>query len=263
MNVLKAVGIAALVGSLLAEGCVKRSQSEIQLEQKAQEALPSVAARLEERLGIQFEELPDVIVSPGSCGSSSISACHDFNFWIDYFNLPIVGDKIIINKPEVYSEDPKKIPLTLSHELGHHYIKGRAKKLGLRYAYATDDQKYFDEFTHLLDEKKANPQSAVIRHDLRDFIDASYLPFSRVLIDRVFYEGIADYFKGQKSLPPKKHPETIRSIFNREHLTRVIHSYGFEFMEPLMDQFGVQPVLDYMLTHEPRVSGRIREDLSR
>jgi len=39
------------------------------------------------------------------------------------------------------------------------------------------------------------------------------------------------------------------------------HREGYYLIKPLMDEFGVQPVVDYIVTHPPEVIGNLRDDV--
>ena len=251
MKLLKTLGLAALV-TILADGCVKRTQQEIELDQQEiafkqyktefehsmQEILPKIMQELEFKWHIRFEEIPKIEVTSdeNECGKSSYvpnAGCYDFTtntiiLFMDHIDsVHFLGDERTY--PEIISY--------LKHELGHAY----------------KDQR----------EDATNSSLYNLLHGLVVFFD-----YRTYMINKVLNEGIAEYVRfGDVSIfsepdltycfqePIEVIEEDVEKIYD------TFYRCGRKLLTPLFYQFGVQPVVDYIVQHPPEVTGKLREDI--
>ena len=81
--------------------------------------------------------------------------------------------------------------------------------------------------------------------------------FTEKFVERVLTEGIAEYFqyKGQKdpNFIDSAWPETILDFENSLEEEKAIYEGGYSIVKPILDEFGVQNGVDYIVTHVPEI----------
>ncbi len=258
MTFLKSLGIAALV-AFLGTGCVKKSYQQRELEQYAHALVLRVMETQERDLHIDYDgEIPDVQTDQlfGSDGKYDCS------------------DKVItLSSALSFSTllDREKLEETSSHELGHHYFYLRDEQQGNKYCYAAIDLEAttFRNFFYFSEKFRRHNSSEHWREYLQDWErhrQENSSAYSKWAFWKVIKEGVAECF-GNKTDPrldfyqDRNLPETYLAITDPYVEDSLIYGGGYHPIKPLMDEFGVQPVVDYIVTHEPEVTGKLREDV--
>ncbi|MBI2666629.1 hypothetical protein HYX13_03385 [Candidatus Woesearchaeota archaeon] len=261
MKFLKAVEIAALATFL--SSCAPKS-SQYYVESPLQSAVENSLLELEEELMISFTEVPAVFIIPPEEDTSEATYHPNSN------DIDISGESMSSVLQKEY------LSVMLSHELGHAYADQRAEALGKdnwpdlgRYI---ESVSLVNGLIDRFNEEKSPEKKQFLIDSLNQIVYQHEFSLESFYFLKTISEGIGFYFEVQGkssqlssmlSFTDEEYPQDLSALlFQKTQVEADFFPYraGYHFIKPLMDEFGVQSVIDYVVAHQPRVTGRLAED---